>query len=230
MTRFTAHVLVLGVIASTLDAQTPDRRPVVLRVDTVSRAPDPAQVAVENAAAAAMAASLLPKSQPMPLPASADQLVLTLPQTSSIPSAPLPAVVIGCTDPFGNPVPTFPNPALNDIAMATVMNGGPAIVFNPMVVAQSHPILIRFSYVHECGHHLLGHVIGALRGIRPGVQQENEADCFSATQLVRAGEFQLAHLNLLAEVFRPRPRDATHPDGVERADNILRCGRQAGAS
>src|ERR1700730_10278408 len=84
-----------------------------------------------------------------------------------------------CTDALGRSVASV-QASVNDIALATLYNGQPVILYNPFVVSSVSPQTRLFFYAHECGHHALGH---ALTGLR--LNQEQEADCFGIVELVK---------------------------------------------
>ncbi|KAB2966089.1 MAG: hypothetical protein F9K16_00275 [Thermoanaerobaculia bacterium] len=126
----------------------------------------------------------------------------------------------GCRDALGTPVLEYANPSLPDIAMATIVNGGPAIIYNPNVTLSVGSRTRRFFYFHECGHHALGQIVS--RASIP-FQAEQEADCWAAQTLVESGGFTAADLELVARDVSTSPGDWSHLPGPQRALNLLRC-------
>lgn len=131
----------------------------------------------------------------------------------------------GCVDFRSVPVWTEPVYQLNDAAFATVAaNGAPVILVNPASLQRFSPLMQRWIYYHECGHHALGH---AVRGIP--LTQEQEADCFAVVRMVQAGELprqmvpQVQH-----ELASAGPGDRTHLPGPNRAINLIACLQSAG--
>lgn len=125
----------------------------------------------------------------------------------------------GCRDMYGMPVASIMNAGINDVAIATVQSGRPVIFYNPNVLMQLPPIVRRFFYAHECGHHRLGHL---LRG-PASVHMEQEADCWGAHAL-RAQGVSPAEFNVIAQAMsRLGPGDWTHLPGPNRAINLGRC-------
>src|SRR5437588_10593426 len=64
----------------------------------------------------------------------------------------------GCTDALGRSVASV-QASVNDIALASLYNGQPVILYNPFVVLSVSPQTRLFFYAHECGHHALGHIL-----------------------------------------------------------------------
>lgn len=126
----------------------------------------------------------------------------------------------GCRDAIGTPVREYADPNLHDIAMATVVGGGPAIVYNPQVVLSVSPQTRRFFYFHECGHHALGQI---LTGQNIPFASEQAADCWAARALTESGEFTLDDLRVVQMEVSRSPGDWTHLPGPQRALNLIAC-------
>lgn len=126
----------------------------------------------------------------------------------------------GCRDALGTPVLEYPDNSLGDIAMATIVRGGPAIIYNPQVVLSVRPETRRFFYFHECGHHALGQVIS---GRSIPYLSEQQADCWAARSLVEGGEFTLDDLRAVQIDVSRSPGDWSHLPGPQRALNLVAC-------
>jgi hypothetical protein len=139
----------------------------------------------------------------------------------------------GCQDNLGTPVASVVNPAIPDIAIATVavlnpaLGPRPVIYYQPSVVQLPSP-LRRLIYFHECAHHALGQVIAAVNGIPISMPQEQAADCWAIVRLVQSGEFRSAQVQLVQAAFSMSPGNATHLPGPIRAANFAACLAAAG--
>jgi hypothetical protein len=112
----------------------------------------------------------------------------------------------GCRDINGYAVASVSNASIQDIAMATIANGNPVILYNPYVLANTRAQTRLFFYAHECGHHALGH---ALKGLRLG--QEQEADCWAINKLVELKLVSDQDISLIqADIARFGRGDWTH--------------------
>lgn len=134
----------------------------------------------------------------------------------------------GCVDFRGIPVQSTSSFTLNDVAMASVgPNGQPVITYNPNVVGRYSPPTRRFWYMHECGHHALGH---GVRNIP--FSQEQEADCFGIVSLVRRGEVNAAGVRQIQSelALGGAAGDWQHLPGPQRAFNLNQCLRNAGVT
>ena len=129
------------------------------------------------------------------------------------------ALTAYCNDPFGNPVRNFITP--NSMgAMATVVGGAPAIVVDPAFSANSSWEFNVFTYVHECGHHFHGHVIGTYASYW---QREHEADCYAARMTKRLGWLNDTAFNIAMMTLSTFPGSATHPPGPQRVAHAQSC-------
>lgn len=131
----------------------------------------------------------------------------------------------GCVDVRGIPVYSQVAPNLQDVAMAAfASNGAPVIYYNPYVLSHFSPTTRAFWYLHECGHHALGH---AFRNIPQ--YQEQEADCFAIVTLVQQGRISLPQVQQIqAELSQLGPGDWQHLPGPMRAINLIGCLQNAG--
>jgi hypothetical protein len=120
---------------------------------------------------------------------------------------------------FGYPIPVI-NAPIPDIGQATIYGGRPVILFNPLYAAGQPPDVVAFFLYHECGHHALGHTLGA------GFPLTNEqaADCWAARTLVASGQFDVDDIrNVQIAIARFGRADWTHLPGPMRAMNLPAC-------
>jgi hypothetical protein len=140
-----------------------------------------------------------------------------------IPSTGLAQVFEGCV--FGGaPVPTIASTAINDVAVASVANGRPVILFNPVAIASFSRAMRNFVYMHECGHHALGHIVRATFGMVRPLVDEQEADCWAIRTMMQRGMLSSSDLNSVQETFWQHFRgDWMHLPGPQRAINLRTC-------
>jgi hypothetical protein len=130
----------------------------------------------------------------------------------------------GCVDARGIPVASVRNDGLGDVAMATLVNGQPVIVYNAIVLSWQQPQTRLFWYGHECGHHALGHGLGGYV-----IGREQQADCFGITSLVRLGLLSDSDVSVVQQdLSRTGRGDWEHLPGPVRAINLRRCLAEAG--
>ncbi len=123
-----------------------------------------------------------------------------------------------CRDPYGNSVMNYSG-SINQAAMSSVVASGPAIVVDPHVM-NSYPTAFQiFTYVHECGHHALGHVVG----VNPTPTREFQADCYAAKKTRDLGWLSSAGFNTAMQVLQTFPADSGHPSGPARVANARKC-------
>lgn len=138
----------------------------------------------------------------------------------------------GCQDVLGVPVASVVNPALTDIALSAVatlsssQGPQPVIYFQPSASQLPSP-LRRVIYLHECAHHALGHVAGAVLGTPITMAQEQVADCWAIVRLVQSGEFHLPQVQIAQAVFGDAASGLRLP-GPARSTNFLACLAVAG--
>ena len=90
-------------------------------------------------------------------------------------AAPLPAVMaaMACRDFRMRPVRTVEIPDLGDAGRAEFVAGAPVIMLDPALMARLPASLQVFFKLHECAHHVLGHLFA------PTGRSEKEADCWA---------------------------------------------------
>lgn len=126
-----------------------------------------------------------------------------------------------CVDSRGYTIPEIPNYQLNDVALATRLNdGSPAIFFNPSITKNMAPPTRLFFTLHECAHHILGHINGSV----VSVSKEQEADCWAIKMIVSRRLVSPKGFKKIQEnIFDNSPGDATHIPGPQRAANLEKC-------
>ncbi|MCK6576261.1 hypothetical protein L6V77_34870, partial [Myxococcota bacterium] len=131
-----------------------------------------------------------------------------------------PVTYEGCRDAYGRPVASVMSPGIPDIAMATIANGAPVILYNPTILSWVSPATRVFFYGHECAHHALGQV----NGTPSDISKEQAADCWSVRTLMSAGILNpFALQSIQADLARLAPGDWQHLPGVQRAINLNAC-------
>lgn len=126
----------------------------------------------------------------------------------------------GCGDINGIQVPSIQSTAINDIAVATIQNGWPVIIYNPDVANRFPRDVRAFFFAHECGHHALGHVLYGMINIAA----EQEADCFAIRNLVERGLFNEHNIYSVQVALSNFARgDWSHLPGLRRAINLRAC-------
>jgi hypothetical protein len=131
----------------------------------------------------------------------------------------------GCRDLRGVPVGLVMDSAIKDLAMATVINGAPIILYSPELERAVAPPTGLFVYAHECGHQALGHLLHAATPDR-----EQEADCWAINLIYRNALVDDVGLHAIErDIARFGVGDATHLAGPVRAlvlDDCLRRGNR----
>ena len=112
-------------------------------------------------------------------------------------------------------VPEIVNPNLNDIAIATHINGQIVIIYNPDYCNMLGPLVCSFFRAHEYGHVNLGHV---LMGTHPA-QAEFEADCWAAKN-APPDQVQAAYYHFMNQGYMG---SWIHGTGIQRAQRIAAC-------
>ena len=123
---------------------------------------------------------------------------------------------MSCKTNSGKQVAIYYDYSLNNIGIATADSyGAPINVMNPNVVNNYSPIVKQWWFAHECAHHALG-----------PWNNESNADCFGAKQLVRFGILNnRAQLQLFVYELANLPGSLItgHMPGTDRAKKIASC-------
>lgn len=123
-----------------------------------------------------------------------------------------------CYDFRGAVVRTLQTTELGDVGRASIIARMPIISLDPDRMRALPPKLQIFFFMHECAHHVLGHVI------KPTLQSERDADCWSANYGRWAGLFVRKDVEEWAPYFaRSNGSKFGHLPGPERQAYILNC-------
>ncbi|WP_072390968.1 hypothetical protein [Hyphomicrobium sp. CS1GBMeth3] len=123
-----------------------------------------------------------------------------------------------CYDYRGAVVRTLQTTQLGDVGRASIIGRIPIISLDPDRLATLPAKLQTFFYMHECAHHVLGHVI------RPTLTSEREADCWSINYGREAGLFSRADVEGFApHLASSRGSRFGHLPGPARLAHLLKC-------
>lgn len=127
-------------------------------------------------------------------------------------------VSLGCADFRGRPVQTYESSGLGDVARSELYGRIPVITVDKEVMASLSGKLQIFFYLHECAHHVLGHMYA------PEANSENEADCWSIKTGRDQSYFNLDDVMAFASRITASPGSARgHLPGPERMAYLLEC-------
>lgn len=109
---------------------------------------------------------------------------------------------------------------------------GPIILLNPAIAAKFSVLFNMYAYLHECGHHRLGHVTPYMDPHRAihGIQQAKEldADCYAVAKGIELGYIKNTnHLKEIGSQMIDWPEDPEHPSGEVRFRHMLTCAQQS---
>lgn len=141
----------------------------------------------------------------------------TLALVAAGPAATAQVTFDGCKDFRGVPVASVRDASVNDVAVARIVQGSPVIFYNPLVLSGMPAIARLFWYGHECGHHVLGHMVNMR------ATAEREADCWSIHELARRGLVTAANLPQIQATVVMSPGDWTHLPGGLRVIDLAAC-------
>ena len=106
--------------------------------------------------------------------------------------------------------------SLNNVGIATRLQGRPVIVVNPNVLGRFSPLVQQWWFAHECGHHAL----------HPSQNSEVAADCFASRALRDLG-FIRSPADLQQVMFElsglPGNVFSGHLPGPDRARVVMNC-------
>ena len=127
-------------------------------------------------------------------------------------------VSLGCADFRGRPVQTYETSGLGDVARSTLYGRIPVITLDTEVMASLSGKLQIFFYLHECAHHVLGHMFA------PQPDSEKEADCWSIKIGRDQSYFNLSDVKSFTNRIMSSPGSARgHLPGRERMAHLLEC-------
>jgi hypothetical protein len=123
-----------------------------------------------------------------------------------------------CYDYRGAVVRTLKTTELGDVGRASIIARMPIISLDADRLGALPEKMQVFFYMHECAHHVLGHVI------RPTLESEREADCWSINYGRWAGLFTRADVEGFAPFFaKSNGSRFGHLKGPERQAYLLKC-------
>ena len=141
------------------------------------------------------------------------------------PSNELDMFKVECIDFRRLPVVHVRNDSLNDVAFSDFMRS-PGAIFQPMIIInvrrlkQLSKASQAFFVMHECGHHVLGHFYFR----QPGLNLEQEADCYALRTLIRQKRFTLSDIKAVQKDMRKFGQASVHhKDGEVRATALMDC-------
>ena len=151
------------------------------------------------------------------VPAYAEEIT-AIPFAPPQPVAPAAASTLACKDFRRRPVRTVEVADLEDVGRAQFVGGAPVIMVNPQLMATLPPDLQTFFKLHECGHHVLGHIIA------PTDKSEQEADCWAVQEGRKLGTFTKDDIIAWKPYFAAsRGSKVGHLPGPQRVEFLLAC-------
>ncbi len=129
-----------------------------------------------------------------------------------------------CRDLIGTAVSYKPNEGIPKSGFSTVEANKPVIYLRNSIVASLSVPVKRFLYAHECGHHALGQVIGALYyQTFIGPPDELAADCFAGQELKKGGLISTSDWQQVLAFLATVPGDPTTYPGPQRVNLLNQC-------
>ena len=128
----------------------------------------------------------------------------------SVPSA--------CTAPDGQPVQTIVRNDMIWAGLATREGGKPVIYWNQHSMAGTSQATRVFIYLHECAHHMLGHIWQ-----QDSRRSEQEADCWAMTLMVESGMTKERHIDAIVRELKRTEGDAVHLGGEALIRSLKQC-------
>ena len=124
----------------------------------------------------------------------------------------------GCIDRADRPVRGAIRNDMSWAGVATVEKGESVIYWNQRLMGGRSRTTQIFVYLHECGHHLLGHVW------KPnGAKWEQEADCWAVQLMSEGGMIAARHLRVLEQELSRTRGDAIHLGGEKLLEALRGC-------
>ncbi len=128
----------------------------------------------------------------------------------------------------GSQVPIITNQKISNPAFSTLdqQTGRPEIFIDAQALArlgvETSQDTLTFIVEHECGHVNLGHLSLGAESARQTNQHELDADCYAAHAVKTMGFTQDDMKKVILDVDK-LPKDPSHPAGLVRAANIVKC-------
>lgn len=124
----------------------------------------------------------------------------------------------GCIDRADRPVRGIVRNDMPWAGVATVEGGESVIYWNQRLMGSRSRTTQIFVYLHECGHHMLGHVWKA-----NDARWEQEADCWAVQLMWEGGMIAGRHLRVLEEELSRTRGDAIHLGGERLLEALRSC-------
>jgi hypothetical protein len=124
-----------------------------------------------------------------------------------------------CHDRHGAPIPGVVDNSLEYAGLATHQGGKPVILWNAHSNRHLSDTEQIYIYLHECAHHLLGH----LEQPKNSPAWELEADCWAIQLMVDGGMIKGRHLHQLERSRRTVRGDRTHLGGEAHVRSLREC-------
>jgi hypothetical protein len=124
-----------------------------------------------------------------------------------------------CHDRHGALIPGVVDDSLEYAGLATHQDGKPVILWNANSNRHLSDTEQIYIYLHECAHHLLGHLEQPMNS--PG--WELEADCWAIQLMVDGGMIKGRHLYQLERSRRTVRGDRTHLGGDAHVRSLREC-------
>ncbi len=145
--------------------------------------------------------------------------LLAVANAQGTPEVQIGSVMASCKDSKGNVVMNHVAPTATG-AVAGMDGAGPVITVDPAFAEPAKWHFHVFVYLHECGHHVLGHAPGTSVQTR---DRELAADCYAArmsksTGWLNESDFAVAMSQIAAPANAP-----ADPPGSLRMVNALAC-------
>lgn len=134
-------------------------------------------------------------------------------------------IQLSCNDFRGLPVKVVNLPSFPDYANARVSRDGkPLMLINYPAVSEWPESVRAFTFLHECGHHVLGHMRHLLASSKVKQELELEADCYSIKALAESGSLSRDDISSIhAFVASLGQHDLNHPHSHIRGDTVDQC-------
>jgi hypothetical protein len=124
-----------------------------------------------------------------------------------------------CRDRDDRPIPAVVDNTMADAGEAVERDGHPIILWNARDNARLSQTEQIFIYLHECAHHVLGHLYH--RGTE--ARDELEADCWAIELMVDEGIIKSRHLAVLERSRETVRGDETHLGGEAHVRSLEQC-------
>jgi hypothetical protein len=127
-----------------------------------------------------------------------------------------------CRDRTDHPIPVIVDNSIAYAGVATFRNDRPVILWNGRTNESLSHTQQLFIYLHECAHHVLGHLYHDDIGVR----EELEADCWAIQLMVDGGLIRGWQLEELERTRSSVRGDDTHLSGEAHVRSLEECLRR----